>query len=241
MDARTFRQRMPRLLEILDRGLDIVLATGADETCVRELSDAPGAVALSFDDGPSAETTPAILDLLASHGARASFFVIGERIAGCEDVVARIVDDGHELANHTFTHPHTRYLSPVKLREEIDRTNEAIAPFYPNVRLVRPPFGKDRHRTVAAARERGMLTVLWSVDSGDTLGLSAEEISDRVLRQVRAGSIILLHDGSGSYETTVEACAEIIPALVDRGLELTTISELLRAPPAAASVSSTGR
>ena len=86
-----------------------------------------------------------------------------------------------------------------------------------------------------------MLTVLWSVDSGDTLGLSAEEICNRVLRQVRGGSIVLLHDGGGSRESTLEACAEIIPALVDRGFELTTISELVRSPPAAASVSSTAR
>jgi peptidoglycan-N-acetylglucosamine deacetylase len=185
------------------------------------------AIALSFDDGPSAENTPALLDILARHGAHATFFVVGACVGGSESILKRAVDEGHEIANHTFTHPHTVTLSRARLRDELERTNRAIAAATTDVRLVRPPYGKDRRRMAAVSRELGMTSVLWSVDSGDTSGLTADEIAARLVRHAAPGAIVLLHDGGDLRRRTLAAVAMVIPRLNELGFALVTVSALL--------------
>jgi peptidoglycan-N-acetylglucosamine deacetylase len=191
-------------------------------------------LALSFDDGPSEANTAAILDLLDDHDARGTFFVVGSRIAGHEQLLARAVAGGHELANHTQSHIHTVHLSRGDLRQEITAASRAIKDACDGksheIRLVRPPFGKDRRRVVLVGRELGLLTVLWSVDSGDALGYSAKEIVTAVTAHTKPGSIVLMHDGGLRRDTTLSALKTVLPRLRDSGFELVTVSELLRPP-----------
>jgi peptidoglycan/xylan/chitin deacetylase (PgdA/CDA1 family) len=224
---RYIRKRLPRGREIVYRLLDKVLAPFTRDELLRHGPAGRRALALTFDDGPTAETTPRILDLLAQHDARATFFVLGKRIAGCEEILARLARDGHELANHTYRHEHTVYLSASQLREEVMDTTREIAATQPDVRFVRPPYGKDRRRFAKLARELGLTVAMWSIDSGDTSGYSTEEIVEAVMKAAAPGSIVLMHDGGGDRDHTVAACAEILPALRDAGFDLVTLSELV--------------
>jgi peptidoglycan/xylan/chitin deacetylase (PgdA/CDA1 family) len=224
---RALRHRLPRPLEIADRCLDRIVVPFGDYGFINAGGPERRAVALSFDDGPSRYTTSQILDLLKVHGAKATFFVLGQQVQGNMDVLERMVASGHELGNHTYSHHHTLYLTKAQLRDEIRRTNEALAEVCSDVRLVRPPFGKDRRRTATLARELGMRVALWSLDSGDASEYSTAEIAETVLRGARPGSIVLLHDGGKPRNTTLDACARILPALRGERFELVTISELV--------------
>jgi peptidoglycan/xylan/chitin deacetylase (PgdA/CDA1 family) len=191
-------------------------------------------LALSFDDGPS-ESTPAVLDLLGEHGARATFFVVGRHVDEQPDIAARAVADGHELANHTYDHvdaAHER--DDDALRDQIARTNAAIervagAP----ARLIRPPYGKDVARVDRLGCELGLEhTILWSAQGWDWDTTPAEEIAALVLRDCAPGGIVVLHDGvppSGgpSREPMRAALAEILVALTRDGYELVTVSGLV--------------
>jgi peptidoglycan/xylan/chitin deacetylase (PgdA/CDA1 family) len=224
---RVRRNHLLRTREFAARCIDRAVAPFGGIGLVSGGNETRQAVALTFDDGPSRFNTPRLLDLLAEHEARATFFVVGESIDGNEDILQRLVALGHEVGNHTFTHPHTHALTRDQLRHELDRTNEAISASSSDVLFVRPPFGKDRRRTVSVAAELGQQVVLWSIDSGDSRGRTAEEIVAHVTRQARPGAIILFHDGGKPRPTTLEACSQIIPELSAAGLELVTIRELI--------------
>src|SRR5437660_1360294 len=182
---RYLRRRMPRPRELVLRALDEFLAPFSADELVRQGPESRRTLALTFDDGPSARTTPRILDLLDEHGAQGTFFVVGERVAGAEEVLERIAAHGHELANHTFRHPHTAYLSREEIRRELVATNDAIASAAPAIRFARPPYGKDRRRFAAVAAELGLTVAMWSVDSGDATGYPASEIVSTVTRAAR--------------------------------------------------------
>ncbi len=185
------------------------------------------AVALTFDDGPSQHNTPLILDLLDEHDAKATFFVVGDQVAGNEEILGRLRSAGHELGNHTYSHPHTIELRREALRDELQRTAAVVQPFG-RMRLVRPPFGKDRRRMAATGAKLGLRTILWSVDSLDTSLGDGGRIADRVLNDVNEGAIVLMHDGGGPRPATLEAVEAIVPRLISRGFELVTVSELLQ-------------
>ena len=192
-------------------------------------------LALTFDDGPS-EWTTAILAHLGAHGARATFFVLGSSIPGRENVLRRIAAEGHELGNHTYSHPELAELDGRRVREELRRTTELIqrtARVRP--RLFRPPYAAADRRVALLAASVGLSpTVLRSVDPADWSGTSAGEIVATVLEGAGPGEIVCLHDGvspnrsgSPSRQPTVDAVAELVPTLVAQGFELVTVSELL--------------
>jgi peptidoglycan/xylan/chitin deacetylase (PgdA/CDA1 family) len=188
-------------------------------------------LALSFDDGPSAANTELVLELLERYDARGTFFVVGSRIEGHEELLRRAVRAGHELANHTYSHVHTVRLSRSDLTGELQRTSAAIAAAVgvdpPEVRLVRPPFGKDRRRIHAIARRLGMTTVLWSIDSGDAMHSTTDQVIDTVSSRAAPGAIVLMHDGGLRRDSTLDALATLLPRLRADGYELVTVSDLL--------------
>jgi peptidoglycan/xylan/chitin deacetylase (PgdA/CDA1 family) len=184
-------------------------------------------VALSFDDGPSDELTPSLLELLRHHSVRATFFVVGRELEGREKIIRRATADGHEVANHTHTHRHPELLNDEELAEELELANAAISAVASvEPRLARPPFGKARRRFAETASRFGLSTVLWSVDSGDSLGYSGIEIARFVCR-ARSGDIILLHDGGKTRPNTLEATERALVALRGKGFGFLTVSELL--------------
>lgn len=213
-------------------------AGGATELILsgREDLGARRILALSFDDGPS-ESTPAVLDVLAEHGARATFFVVGRYVEERPDVAARAADEGHELGNHTYDHidaAHER--DDGALRDQISRTNAAIEGVTgSSPRLIRPPYGKDVARVARLGRELGLEhTVLWTAQGWDWDATPADEIAALVLRDCAPGGIVVLHDGappSGgpSREPMLAALAAILGALTHDGYELVTVSQLLAA------------
>jgi peptidoglycan/xylan/chitin deacetylase (PgdA/CDA1 family) len=184
-------------------------------------------VALSFDDGPSAANTAPLLDVLAAHNARATFFVVGEELVAAPELARLAVGEGHELGNHTFSHPFPEGLSDEELLDEIARGNVAIedaAGITPTI--ARPPFGRHTRRFASLARSLQLRTVMWSLDSGDTWGYDAESIA-RFVGRARGGDIVLLHDGGPDRPAMLGAIEQSLQALTSRGLECVTVSQLL--------------
>lgn len=148
----------------------------------------------TFDDGPDPVHTPAVLDALRATGARATFFVVGERAARHPDVVRRIVAEGHTLGHHSYHHGAPESTSARALAEEIDRTRRVLRDITGQApRLFRPPYGKLTASKLAAIWTRGQTVVLWSSDPRDFAGGDAAEIARR-LPALHGGEIVLLHD-----------------------------------------------
>jgi peptidoglycan/xylan/chitin deacetylase (PgdA/CDA1 family) len=191
-------------------------------------------IALSFDDGPSS-ATPVILDLLRRHHAYATFFVVGMAIAGREDLLVRMVAEGHEIGNHTFSHPRIGDLSKDELVAELELTSDLIeGASGMRPRLMRPPYGVDAFAAKAVAKRLGMTTVLWSINPRDWREIDASEVCDLVLTSAKPGGVVVQHDGIGQEamrERTVAALEMMLPKLTERGYRLVTISDILAASP----------
>ena len=175
--------------------------------------------------------------MLREHGARATFFVVGLHVDARPEVVRRVVDEGHELGNHTYDHvdaSHER--DDGVLREQIARTSAAIERAVGSApRLLRPPYGKDVARVARLGRALGLEpTVLWSAQGWDWDTTPAEEIETLVLRDCAPGGIVVLHDGVPPRGGTdrgpmLAALPRILDALERDGYEVVTVSELLAA------------
>ncbi len=186
-------------------------------------------VAISFDDGPHAQQTPRILDILQQEGVSATFFVQGRMVRRSSHLIGRMQAETHEIANHSTTHPALITLSPAEVRQEM-RTTQALVCQKAGVRprYFRPPYGKFDRTTIDVAAELGLALVLWDVDTRDWQHRNPQQIIQTVQNQARAGSIILMHD---IYSSTVAALPGVIAALRAKGLELVTVSELLHSQP----------
>jgi polysaccharide deacetylase family sporulation protein PdaB len=185
-------------------------------------------IALTFDDGPHSTYTPQILDLLSLYDAKATFFVVGERAEKHPEIILREIEDGHEIANHTYTHPFSS--STDQLKMELEKTNKlihSITGIYPV--LYRPVGGNYNEHTVNAAVESGYKVVMWSwhQDTEDWKRPGTQKIINKVLSGTTPGNIILFHDAGGNRSQTVEALKEILPELKKQGYEFVTVSELL--------------
>ena len=182
-------------------------------------------IALTFDDGPSKRYTPAILDALKEYGANATFFVLGSNADNFPDILQRMVLEGNEIGNHTYSHKQLTTLSKENIEEEIIATQESIYDIthrYPDV--IRPPYGSKNKTVMECAKGKRIVT--WSLDTRDWHDRDAKVVVERLLKQVQDGDIILMHD---IHETTVESCATIVPELINRGYELVTIHTLAAA------------
>lgn len=194
------------------------------------------AVALTFDDGPSPICTMKILALLRKYEAHATFFVLGEHLERYPWVVQALLQNGHEVGNHSFSHPRLTKADQVFRERELERTAVELdligCP--PEPQLFRPPFSAFDDRLKAYLTHTRRKLVLWSLDSGDWQGLDAATIAKNVLTRVRNGSIIIFHDndetGRANRRPTIEALKVILPALKAAGYRMVTVSELLSHP-----------
>lgn len=189
------------------------------------------AVALTFDDGPS-PSTERILDILAGHNLKATFFMIGRYVDRFPQTAKRVVAEGHEIGNHSYSHPIYLYRSPRETREQLCRAQALIATIAGvEPKFVRPPCGVRTPAYFRAARDLGLRTVLWDVAGFDWKRRSGEQIANEVLRKARSGSIVLLHDGDSEgkqdREQTVAALPLIIEGLSARGLRIVPLAGLL--------------
>lgn len=189
-------------------------------------------VVLTFDDGPAAKYTSDILDLLKAERVHAVFFMVGRNVAARPALVKRIAAEGHELANHSYSHLLDEGSSRDEIKAEIERTSRAVkkAAGKPTM-WFRPPGGALSVDILQAAQAAGHRVVLWDIDSEDWLaardGLGAAAIVDRVLSPMPAnGAVLLFHDGGGNRRPTIEALATIIRRLKAAGYKFCTLSEL---------------
>ena len=184
-------------------------------------------IALSFDDGPHPRFTPIILDLLARYGIKATFFMIGSNVKNYPTIARAVMEHGHEIGNHTFTHPHMRMLTDEELRNEVQKTEDILAQNgIPRPRLFRPPEGFRSKQQVKMLSDVGYTTVIWSLDTNDWQGRASTEIVSVVLGGIRGGDILLFHDYT-SQKNTITALEELIPKLLKDGYEFVTVSELI--------------
>lgn len=192
------------------------------KTKVENAVDSKPKVALTFDDGPDEDSTKEILDVLKENGAKATFFVLGEKCKENPELLKRMVEEEHEIGNHTYSHVNLKSASERKINEEIEKTNSLIASatggYRPN--LVRPPGGFCNKKI------KNLIDyplILWSVDTMDWNHKNADRTIDKVLKLTRDGSIILMHD---IYKESAEAVKVIVPKLIEKGFDLVTVSNL---------------
>ncbi len=189
-------------------------------------------LALTFDDGPS-ESTPAVLDVLARHNARATFFFCGANVLRLPDVARRALAEGHQIGNHTFSHPRLFRLLPATIEREISRTQQAIRETTGTTPILfRPPYGIRWFGLYRALEKHHLQAVMWSACAHDWKRPVAA-IEAALRSKAQGGIIMLLHDGDtitrGDRRSgTAEALDRVLPLLADRGLRCVTISELFQ-------------
>lgn len=191
-----------------------------------------GAVALTFDDGPDPETTPIVLDLLKTHGARATFFCIGARVEAEPELARAILRDGHAIANHTHTHAYGfAAFGPKRMRVEIERAGRAIEAATGRVpTLFRAPMGLRSPVLDPVLAWTGYSLVSWSARGVDGLDGRAEPVLGRLCRALRPGAIILLHDGNSARgadgaPVVLRVLPPLLEAMAARGLHSVTLDE----------------
>lgn len=201
---------------------------------IRRSPSADRRVALTFDDGPDAERTPEVLAALDESGAKATFFMIGRRAEERPDLVRAVLERGHEIGGHSFSHARTL---PFALRRRQQREVAACAEALeragaPTVRWYRPPMGFASPGFARAIERTALRPVNWSVASRDLADPDAKRIAERVLDRVRGGDIVLMHDGSdrngAGPKAVPDAVRRIVSGLRERGLEPVTLSELFQ-------------
>jgi len=192
-------------------------------------TDSASMIALTFDAGASSKPTPDLLDTLKSAGLHVTFFLTGKWCEQNEALVKRIHNEGHEIANHTYSHPDLRKLGDDEIREQLAKVDEIVvgltgehcAPY------LRPPYGGRDKTVLRIASEEGYTSIYWSLDSWDSFkkGITSDEIKERVLGRVQGGDIVLLHCGS---RATADALPDLIRDLRSRGLRVVTVTEFIR-------------
>lgn len=182
-------------------------------------------IALTFDDGPSNTNTNRILDVLEQYHARATFFVIGKRIATREAVIARAIALNCEIGNHTWGHSNFTKYTKSALIDSLGKTDAAMQQnFGYHMTLFRPPYAAINKDVAAAAKDMGYTMILWSGSTHDWSIKNADKIYRNMFECAQDGAIVLFHD---IYDFTAEAVERIVPELVNQGYQLVTISELL--------------
>ncbi len=183
-------------------------------------------IAMTFDDGPHATNTPKVLEMAAERHIKLTFFVLGECVLQNPDVLRREVAEGHEIGNHSWSHPNLAKLSDTNVRSQLQRTEDLIektAGIKP--KLMRPPYGElTKRQRILVNHEFGYKVILWDVDPLDWKRPGPSVVASRIIAGTRPGSIILSHD---IHPPTIEAMPQVFDALLAKGFKFVTVSELL--------------
>jgi peptidoglycan-N-acetylglucosamine deacetylase len=189
-------------------------------------------IALTYDDGPNDPHTLKLLEVLAKHDVRATFFMIGRYVRQRPEIAREVARAGHTVGNHTFTHPLLIFESAAETRRQLLDCRAALQDAMgEHSNLFRPPFGGRRPATLKIARELGLETVMWNVTGYDWTAPPAAEIEMKVARQMRGGDVILLHDGGhramgADRAQTVIATDNLIRRYKDQGYEFVAVEEM---------------
>jgi peptidoglycan/xylan/chitin deacetylase (PgdA/CDA1 family) len=194
-------------------------------------------IALTYDDGPNDPHTLKLLDVLEKHGVHATFFMIGKFVRQRPDIVRAVAAAGHQIGNHTFTHPLLIFKSETQTRKELVDCHRALKDIVgEHSSLFRPPFGGRRPATLRIARELGLDTVMWNVTGYDWTAPPASVIEKKIARQLHAGGgdVILLHDGGhramgADRAQTVIATDNLVRQFKDQEYEFVTVSKMMKA------------
>ena len=187
-------------------------------------------VALTFDDGPSPDTLK-ILDALRTANVKATFFLIGENVEIYPAITEKIVKMGHEVGNHSYSHPIFLFSTPNKTRRELEKSQKIIKKVTGiEPKFARPPCGVRSGAYFAVTQELGLQTIQWSDTGFDWKKISAKQIAQNVLKTVQSDSIILLHDGDSAGKSGRQTTAEAIPIILDglreKGLRVVPLAEI---------------
>lgn len=183
-------------------------------------------VALTFDDGPNPIVTPKVLDILKENDIKATFFILGNQVHANSDLLSRILEEGHAIGNHSWSHPNFDNLSIEEAVKEIENTQSALENtigYRPS--LFRPPYGALDNDKLNQINQLNMAVVNWTVDTLDWSGISSEEIMKLVREQIHPGGIVLMHDSKRN--NTIDALEKLIPELKAEGYSFVTVPELL--------------
>ena len=190
---------------------------------VWQISTAQKEIFLSFDDGPHPRITPMVLDMLAAHGAKASFFCIGDRVKRFPGIYQRILDEGHAIGNHTFHH-----LNGWKTNDADYLTNITEAALCIDSRLFRPPYGRIKGSQARAIVAKGFKTIMWTVLSGDyDAKLNPAQCANRVLDNIAPGCIYLFHDAEKAEKNMLFALEKLLDACKIQGFRCEKINDKL--------------
>lgn len=183
-------------------------------------------IALTFDDGPNAQTTPKLLDILKERGIKATFFVLGNMAAKHPDVLKRIADEGHEIGNHSWSHPQLTRIKLDAADKQVADTSEAVFQVTgKRPQYLRPPYGSMKPSLRDHLEQQYGLTIVnWSVDPLDWKRRDSQVVYDEIMKQVQPGAIVLSHD---IYPSTVDAMPRVLDELIAKGYKFGTISQMI--------------
>lgn len=189
-------------------------------------------VFLTFDDGPNPESTPKILDLLREADAKATFFVLGKNVENYPNIAKSIIDNGHEIGEHSYQHLHAWKAGPIRTLRDLTRGGGALrarALVGDGRTSFRPPYGKVNLATLLYVWLGEKRVSFWNIDPEDYAAKSAKEVAERVIPYLNAGDVILLHDGRNNrvnnLHVTIHALSQILDACKRKGLRTSTIKE----------------
>jgi peptidoglycan-N-acetylglucosamine deacetylase len=180
---------------------------------------------LTFDDGPHPEFTPRLLDILRRHGARGTFFMLGQSAQKYPEIVRRIAEAGHAIGNHTWDHPSFPLISGRERHRQLQACADAITPY--GLRLFRPPYGEQNLLSRLTAARLGYLVIMFSVDVGDFCEPDGDRLARLLIQQTRPGSIIVLHDSVAWHASPCHAPKLDRQPQTDRQPMLTAVDRLL--------------
>ncbi len=185
-------------------------------------------IALTFDDGPHPRYTPQILDILNEYNIKATFFVIGVNADNYPEAIENVIKNGHEIGNHTYSHPHVSCLNSHTLKSEVEKCESTIygRTDY-KTKLFRPPEGFIDTDVKTVLRDLDYKVILWDLDTRDWAHTSPDSISNYIIDNIESGDIILMHDFIAYDSPTPEALRLFIPVLLEKGYKFVVVSELI--------------